>query len=286
MKKIVFAAAVALLASCASAPGPAPAAPPVVQAPAQPVPAPAVPKEITYEEPLPVLVKSFYPNGDPSTTVVMKYNAKGLLTVQETFNGNGVLVETRTGKAKGELWRITVTNAQNGDVVSFEDRTYGPSGELLVQTFLNPKEVAQASNEYVWDKNGRKVLWLAKTGAGGLQARTTYAYDAKGNNTRTEVFDAGGVLTNVFDSVYDDQSRILSRKGYDAASNLVEQTNFAWKDGRKVKDETVKPLLRTIEYSYGDKSAPTGIVSSVRGKVVERQTLEYVWITRTKTVQP
>jgi YD repeat-containing protein len=282
MKKIVFAAVAAglVLASCASAPAARPAAPAAVAAPA----APAAPKTIVYEDALPVSVKSFYPNGDPSNAVTMKYDARGALVSQETYNGNGVLVETRSGKAKGAFWRITVTNAQNGEVVSFEDRTLGSAGELLTQTFLNPKEVPQAANEYQYDKEGRKVVWLAKTGAGGLQARTTYGYDAKGNNVRTEVYDAGGSLTNVFDSVYDEQNHIVSRKGFDASQNLVEQTNFTWKDGRKVKDETVKPLLRSIEYTYGDKSAPTGIVSSVRGKVVERQTLDYLYIPRTKTI--
>jgi len=281
MKKFLSAALVAVLASCASAPGPAPA----VAAVAAPVPAPAPAKEVTYEEALPVSIKSYYQNGDPSGTVNFKYDARGYLVSQETFNGNGVLVETRAGKAKGDLWRITVTNAQNGDVISFEDRTLGPRGELLVQTFLTPKEVPQASNEYSYDKAGRKVLWLARTGGGGLQARTTYSYDTQGNNTKTEVFDAGGTPTNVFISVFEGP-RLVTRQGFDAAQTLVEQTNFTWKDGRKVKEETVKPLLRTIEYTYGDKSAPTGIVSSVRGKVVEKQTLEYQWFTKTKTVNP
>jgi hypothetical protein len=53
-----------------------------------------------------------------------------------------------------------------------------------------------------------------------------------------------------------------------------------------MKEETTKPLLRTTEYTYGEKPAPTGIVSSVRGKVVERQTFEYQWFTRTKLVSP
>lgn len=281
MKKILFAVLAASLAACATAP-----VQPKVAPAAAPAPAPPQPKIVVYEEGLPVSVKSFYPNGDPSSSLVLKYDAQGQIVSQETYNGNGVLVETRTGKAFGSVWRITVVNAQNGDVISLEDRTVGTKGELLVQTFLNSKEIPQASNEYSYDPAGRKVLWLAKTGAGALQARTVYKYDAQGNNTRTEVYDGGGALTNVFESSYDDRSQILVRKGSDASGNLVEQTNFTWKDGRKVKEETVKPLLRTIEYSYGDKSAPTGIVSSVRGRVVERQTLDYQWFTKTKTVAP
>lgn len=284
MKKILSAALVAVLASCATAPGPSPAAAKPAAAAAPTATAP-VSKEITYEEALPVSIKSFYPNGDPSGSVSLQYNARGMLVLQETYNGNGVLIETRSGKAKGDLWRITVTNAQNGEVISFEDRTVDPQGQLLIQSFLNPKEIPQASNEYTYTA-GRKTVWAAKTGGGGLQARTVYTYDAKGNNTKTEVFDAGGVLSNVFVSTFDDQSRILTRQGYDAGKNLVEQTNFTWRNDRKVKEETAKPILRTIEYTYGDKSAPTGIVSSVRGKVVERQTLDYQWFTKTKTVTP
>ena len=287
MKKILIAALAVLMAACASAPAPAPVAtaPPALVSIPAPAPAPQ-PKEVKYEEGLPITIKSFYPNGDPSGTVTMKYNASGYLTLQESYNGNGVLIETRSGKAKGDLWRITVVNAQNNEVVSYEDRLFGPQGELLVQSFLSPKEVPQATNEYSYDKAGRQTLWLAKTGSGGLQARTVYGFDSNGNNTKTEVFDAGGTLTNVFERVYDDQSRILSRKGYDSSQNLVEQTNFTWKDGRLVKEETVKPLLRTIELSYGEKPAPTGKVSSVRGKVVERQTIEYQWVTKTKIVAP
>jgi len=240
---------------------------------------------VKIEEALPVLVKSFYPNGDPSSTVTTKYTAAGLLLSQETLNGNGVLIESRSGKAKGAVWRITVVNAQSGEVASFEDRTLSPEGLLLVQTFLNAKEVPQAANEFVYDKEGRKTLWVAKTGAGELQAKTTYTYDAAGNNVKTEVFDGGGKLTNTFESTYDD-GRLVVRKGFDAAKSLVEQTSFTWKDGRKVKEETTKPILRTIEYTYGDKAAPSGIVSSVRGKVVERQSLDYLYVTHTLKVTP
>lgn len=269
-----------ILGSCATAPKPAPQAAPKPAPQAAPAPAPKV---VTYQEALPTVVKSFYPNGDPSGTVTTRYTDKGYLLAQDSVNANGVLVETRRGKAVGNLWRITVTNAQSGDVSSFEDRTYSADGELLIQTFLNPKEVPQASNEYSYDPYGRKVVWLARSGSGGLQARTTYTYDAQGNNVRTEVYDAGGVLTNVFESTYDG-SKLVSRRGYDAAKTLVEQTNFLWKDGKKVKDETLKPLLRTIEYTYGAGAEPESSVTSVRGRVVERQTFEYQYFTKTKTV--
>lgn len=269
-----------ILGSCATAPKPVPQAAPAPVPQAAPA---AAPKVITIREALPTVVKSFYPNGDPSGTVTTRYTEKGYLLSQESLNANGVLVETRKGKAVGTVWRITVTNAQSGDVSSYEDRTYSPDGELLTQTFLNAKEAPQASNEYSYDPQGRKIVWLARSGSGGLQARTAYVYDAQGNNVRTEVYDAGGVLTNVFESTYDG-TNIVSRKGYDASKTLVEQTNFIWKDGKKVKDETVKPLLRTIEYSYGTGTEPDSSVTSVRGRVVEKQTFEYQYFTKTKTV--
>jgi len=281
MKKILFAVAV-VLASCATAPARSASVPSTNGSAPNSPPAVSAQRETTYQEALPISIKSFYPNDDPSGTQTIRYNPQGLLVLQETFNGNGVLIESRTGKAKAELWRITVTNAQNGEIASFEDRKLGSRGELLVQTFLNSKEIPQAANEFTYDAQGHRTLWLAKTGVGDLQARTVYTYDKRGNNTKTQVYDAGGSLTNVFQSTYDEQSQIVSRQGFDASGTLAEQTNFTWKDGRKVKEETTKPLLRTIEYSYDDKSAPSGIVSSVRGKVVERQILDYQWFTKTK----
>jgi hypothetical protein len=286
MKKILYALAAFVLASCATAPAPAPVAKAPVSPAAQTPQAAPAPKEVKYEEALPTLIRSFYPNGDPSGSQVIQYNAQEQLVRQETYNGNGVLAEVRTGAAKGGVWRITVTNAQSGEVTSFEDLTLGPKGETLVQTFLNPKEVPQASNEYSYDAQGHKVSWLAKTGAGGLQARTVYTYDKQGNNTKTEVYDAGGKLANVFQSTYDDQNRILTRQGSDQSGNLVEDTNFTWNGNNKIKEETTKPLLRSTEYTYGDKSAPTAAILSVRGKVVERQTFEYRWFTKTKLVSP
>lgn len=283
MKKILFAAAVVVLASCASTPAPAPvSAPTSPKVEATPTPAPKI---LTYEEGLPTSIKTFYPNGDPSGSVTMKYTPQGLLLLQETYNGNGVLTETRTGKAKDGVWRITVTNAQSGEVLSFEDRVVNAQGDLMSRTVLNVKEIPQTSDEYEYDALGHLVLWVAKTG-GVVQAKTVYKYDAKGNGVRTEVSDAGGVLTDVFELSYDDQGQLAVRKGFDASGNLKEQTNFTWKDGKKIKQETTKPLLRTFEYTYGDKNLPTGIVSSVRGKIVERQVLEYQWFTRTRTVAP
>ncbi len=279
MKLILFAAAV-LLVSCASTPSTAPQAP-VAKA----APAPAV-KAVSYEVALPTSVKTFYPNGDPSGSQILQYSASGLLSRQETYNANGVLVEVRTGKAKGDGWRVTVVNAQSGEVVSLEDLALGTKGEVLTQTFLSPKEIPQAINEFAYDSLGQKTVWLAKSGSGGLQARTVYTYDKNGNNTKTEVFDGAAKLTNVFQSTYDAKNRLVKRDGYNESGVLVEQTTSTWKDDRKVKDETTLPFLRSFEYSYDEKSAPTGIVASVRGKIVEKQVLTYQWFTKTKLVNP
>ena len=130
MKLILFAAAV-LLVSCATTPPTAPKAPATKVAAAVPTV-----KVVSYEVALPTSIKTFYPNGDPSGSQVLQYSSSGLLSRQETYNANGVLVEVRTGKAKGDGWRITVLNAQSGEVVSLEDLVLGAKGEVLSQTFL------------------------------------------------------------------------------------------------------------------------------------------------------
>jgi len=280
MKLILFAAAV-LLVSCATTPSTAPKA-------SAPKVAAAVPtvKEVSYEVALPTSIKTFYPNGDPSGSQILQYSSSGLLSRQETYNANGVLVEVRTGKAKGDGWRVTVSNAQSGEVVSLEDLVLGAKGEVLSQTFLNPKEIPQAINEFAYDALGQKATWLAKSGSGGLQARTVYTYDKIGNNTKTEVFDGGAKLTNVFQSTYDDKNRLVKRDGYNESGVLVEQTTSTWKDDRRIKEETTLPFLRSFEYTYDEKSAPTVVLASVRGKIVEKQVLTYQWFTKTKLVNP
>ena len=290
------AAGLLFIVSCASPPPP-PVAPkpeptPVAIPEPAPVPAPeplapVAPafKDVVTSEPLPVSLKTYYPNGDSSGSVTTTYNAKGQLLTQETTNPNGVLVETRTGKAKGDLWRITTTNAQTGEVLAFEDRLYSDEGDLLSQTFMNAKEVQQSANEYVW-KEGKKTQWTAKLGANGnTQAKTLYLYDANGNNSRVEVYDAGNKLVTVYENTYNAAGQIQVRKGLDNSGVLVEQTNFSWKGNQKVKEETIKPLLRTLDYTYSDDTtAPTGIASSVRGRLAEKQVLIYTWIKYTHRV--
>ncbi len=296
MKKFLVSASAAFLVilalvSCATPPPPAPAPAPVAEpAPAPtpvveaPPPKPKFRDEVT-NEPLPVSIKTFYPTGDSSGSVVSTYNDKGYPLTQKTFNANGTLVETRAGAPKGDLWRVTVVNALSQEVLALEDRLYSPEGDLLTQSLLSPKEVPQSSNEYQWSE-GKMRQWVVKLGATSTtQSKTVYTYDQNGNNTKTEVFDAGNKLLTVFESQYDAQGHILVRKGLDTEGNLVEQTNFTWNGDQKIKEETVKPLLRTLDYTYSDAStAPSGIASSVRGRLVEKQVREYIWIKRTHQV--
>ncbi len=280
-----FATLLLLVASCSTPPPPAPAPPaPVAVAP---VPAPELPKfvDMVTNEPLPLTIKTFYPNGDPSGTVTSTYNETGQLLTQETTNANGTVVETRAGKAKGELWRVTVTNAQTGELLSFEDSSYSPEGDLLTQTNLSPKEIPLSSNEYTW-QYGNKTQWVTKLGATlAVQSKAVYLYDADGRNTRVEVYDAGNNLLTTFESQYDASGHLLVRKGVDAKETLVEQVNFTWKGDQKVKEETLKPLLRTLEFTYSDSStAPATINTSVRGRLVERQVRTYLWIKYTHRV--
>jgi len=223
----------------------------------------------------PVLVTTYYPNGDVAESIKSTYDSFGRLVHQDVRNGNGIITEIRAGQSKGPAWRIATTNAQSQTVTSLEDLRYDSQGNVLVQTLLNSQGVPQASNEYTYDAKSRKLQWVAKSGDGELQARTVYVRDSSGNNVRTDVYDSGGALTNVFESRFDGQGQILSRTGYDASHHVVEVTTYSWKDGKKTKEETSKPLLRTIEYRYDQAGRLVESLSTVRGKVVERQTFQY-----------
>lgn len=278
MKKALLAALAVLTVSCASGPAPAEKK---AAAPVTPVPSF---KEVVYEEGIPLQVTTLYPNGDVSGIVKNRYSDKGYLVSQETFNGNGVLLERRVGSSKGGVWRVAVYNAQNNELVAYQDLQYSASGELLSETFLNLKEEPQSSNEYTY-KEGRKTEWLAKTGAGNLQAKTVYTYDAKGNNTQIQVYDGGGKLTNSFENTLSADGHLLSKKGLDAGGSIVELTNYTWSGDLKTKEETIKPVLKVLEYEYAPgKVSPSVITTSVRGKVVEKQNIEYQWVKKTKKI--
>ncbi len=259
------------LASCATAPQNSPSQ-------AAPVAAPT-----TYKEALPTLVKSFFANGDVAGWVQTTYDSQGRVTLRETYNGTGALLERSTGSEKGNAWRLTTINMQSGNLVDYEDLVYDAQGHVLSETFLNAKEVPQSASVYQYNKDGQRTEWIAKTGDSGIQARTEYLLDPEGHNVKTEVYDGGNNLLDVFESTYDPQGDILSTKGTDSSGNLIEKTLYTWDNGRLVKKESYVPYLRTWDYTYeGTNTEPSAITMSVRGNVTEKQVLTYTWITRTK----
>ncbi len=259
------------LASCATAPQKSPTQAATVVAPT------------TYQEALPNLVKSFFANGDVAGWVQTTYDKQGRVTLRETFNGTGALLERTTGSEKGKAWRLTTINMQSGNLVDYEDIVYDAQGHVLSETFLNAKEVPQSASDYQYNKDGQRTEWIAKTGDSGIQARTEYLLDPEGHNVKTEVYDGGNNLLDVFESTFNPQGEILSTKGTDSTGNLIEKTLYTWDNGRLSKKESFVPYLRTWEYSYdGTNTEPSAVTISVRGNVTEKQVLTYTWITRTK----
>lgn len=221
---------------------------------------------------LPVSVKSFGPGGVPTGSVITAYNPQGLVLQQRVFNSAGSLVTTKSGSATAGGWRIVETKP-SGDVVSIAD-VVTDRGRLVSVTRRDARETPLSSEEYEYDAAGRVSALLTKAGDGRLRTRTVYTYDKQGNNTKIEVFDASGALNNVFERQFDG-THLVVEKGYDASGALVAMTKTTWKGGRKLVQETVAPVSGTLEYSYETSDAPSALVRSVRGQVVERQTFEY-----------
>jgi hypothetical protein len=239
---------------------------------------------MSYTEALPSLVKTYFPSGDPSGWVKTVYDTAGRVVLQETYNGNGTLIEKKTGSFVGSSWRLATVNAQNGELVSYEDLTYDAQGNVLTDTFLNAKGVPQSSNVYQYNKDGVKTEWIAKTGDSGIQARTEYLLDGQGHNLKTEVYDGANNLLDVFTSTFSPQGQILSTKGSDASGNVIENTTYTWQGSRMVQKESLVPFLRTWDYGYADQDVPSTVTLSVRGKIAEKQEITYTSITRTKNL--
>ena len=262
-----------LLASCASSPGANTSEKQQSSA-----------RTISYTEALPTLVKTYFPSGDPSGWVKTTYDAAGRVVLQQTYNGNGTLIEKKTGASVGSAWRLATVNTQNNELVSYEDLTYDAQGNVLTDTFLNAKGVPQSSSVYQYNKDGVKTEWIAKTGNSGIQARTEYLLDGQGHNVKTEVYDGANNLLDVFTSTFSPQGQILSTKGSDASGNVIENTTYTWQGNRMVQKQSLVPFLRTWEYSYTDQNVPAAVTLSVRGKLAEKQEITYASITRTKNL--
>ena len=238
------------------------------QSPAAEAPAPAKGPSA-----LPVVVKTYDAGGSLTGSVTTVYGSRGQLLKQQVFSSSGTLVSVKLGGASSQGWRV-VESQPSGEVLSIEDSAFGPRGELVSLTLRNGREAALSVAEYQYDGSGRLTVSSTSTGDGRLRTRTVYTYDWQGNNVKTEVYDGGGTLNNVFERQFDG-TRLVLEKGYDASGALVELTKTTWKDGRKLVQETVTPVSRTVEFRYGGTDVPVALVRSVRGQIVERQTFEY-----------
>ncbi len=222
---------------------------------------------------LPVSVKSFQASGAPAGTVTTEYSPQGLVARQQVFSSKGSLVSIRTGAASDRGWRVVETSP-SGAVLSVEERILGTHGEVVSVTLRDGRQLPLTVTEYEYDGSGRLISEVRRAGDGRLRTRTVYGYDARGNNSRVEVYDAGGTLNNVFERQYEG-SNIVAEKVFDASGSLVALTKTTWKGAKKLTQEFVTPLSRTVEYSYGAADRPVAVTRSVRGEIVERQTLEY-----------
>lgn len=258
-----------VLTSCVSVP---PAVAPGVP---KPEGKPATEKHLSA---LPVSIKLFKANGAPAGTITAAYDPRGLLASQQLFSSSGALVATKTGTLTERGWRVVETSP-SGAVLSIEDRVLGTRGEPVSVVVSNARGVPVSVTEFEYDAAGRPLTTVCRSGDGRLRTRTVYSYDARGNNNKVEVFDATGTLNNVFERQFEGQ-RVVVEKGFDSSGAVVELTKTTWKEGRKLAQETVTPVSRLVEYSYDATDAPAAVVKYVRGEIVERQTIEYQWLTR------
>ena len=179
------------------------------------------------------------PNGVVST---LAYDARGWLTSVTVDPGSAQAVTAIAYDAISQITRITRPDG------SFLDYAYDDARRLI--------SISNASNEKI-----------------------TYAYDAMGNRTRTDVLSAANAITATQSQTYDELGRLLRELGagaqttthaYDKADNRTATTDprsklygFAFDALNRLVSET-DPALAQIAYTQ-DAADNLGAVTDARG---------------------
>ncbi len=192
--------------------------------------------------------------------LVASYDEKNLLVSEEKYDLNGELEEVHT--------------------FNYDDR-----GNLIEHIFEIPSD--NISERFLTTRNGDGYpLMIIKYYGEDPGEKTEYTYGTHAQPVKIHRYDADGEFEAEEDLLYDDQSRLMSRKiispsegnrefrfSYDEKGNLAGEEEYD-KDGK---------LVASVKLDYDEEGKETIVAKfNGEGKLVSRQLSEYDELGRLK----
>jgi len=299
---LYLAAALALLASCASAPktggapaepvasapaaeksaAPTPAPAPVAEKPAAPAaepPAPVKKEPIVVVVKIPVEKKSSLRFGDGSLDeyALSEWDeTQTKLLAQSRFTASGTLVEKITYSFAADAVSVKLATDGEGKVVSRRDFAYDSLRRLAKDTLSDAAGKVVSSSEYAYNASGARVSWAMRDAKNVVIAETVYAYK-DGRLDKSELRDGTGKKTGSSVYEYAPSGSLIRVRTFNAGDSLVRIELSQWEGDRLIREERTSAggqVQQRISYEYGAQGEMVRkTIEDILGK--SKQIIEY-----------
>jgi hypothetical protein len=210
-------------------------------------------KETRYSASDSVLEKTeyTYAGNNPLTKTV-----KAIVSDEKGKEQEQVRTQVEYQYAQDRLWKETLKN-KDGNVISSYEYRYDNQGNRAGRVMKNAKDQPMTETVYGY-ANGRLASAETKSSGGNRISSIEYQYDAQGSLVKQETRNAGGEVTSVLTSVW--QNGLEMKNELAGADNALRQREFNeyGPEGELLK-KTIENIqgksARIIRYEYAVKTA-------------------------------
>lgn len=161
--------------------------------------------------------------------------------------------------------------------------------ELILDAFYSDgRYITRASEKYEYDKNGYCTAINFYDQSKALKTKYIFTNDAKGNNIETRIYNAQGILTQGWMSVYDANNNKQEESVFDSDGNIINKHVFTYfpdklsklhKTTSRLKGEKIynanNVLTSTTSYCYSERGHVSGMDYTFENGSIERWTYVY-----------
>jgi hypothetical protein len=282
MKKLMLiAAAVVLVAACASVP----AVKPLGTETASPgkkesaAPAKKEPRVVVIRIPLEIKATVWFADGSLDESIISDRDQTGSIIAQSRVTASGTVVERTEFVYQENKPQYKSVKDGDGKLVSRRTYAYTPSGALAGESIEDGAGKRLSSFEYAYDAADHRTKWSVKDSGGTVLAETVYTY-TDGKIQNAELRDGIGRKTGSSTYEYDADGRLVKQTFFDVNGSVLRIETTAWKDG-KIASEERKTAGNTVQQRTSNEYGNDGellkkIVEDFVGKSKLITTYEYV----------